>query len=272
MVGDGSQRQGRKGRKPSHKSQLESEQSKLPRDQQSADDQNPVGHEQPRPHRDPPQILRLRQTRAEHGEGEHQPEVRGVEDVASTPADQVLRCHRDGDHADKDPDAVQAPPLAMKGAGRPQDEGGAVAGQQSAGRPHDRLVLEDGDDEFDQGARRETDENLRHREPEAEHGLAEYLEGDQHRSHVHPRIADGGQDDRVLAAENPNRPALSATRRNAHRSGGSRITAGHPSVTVGAVRPLQNHPLVSISFAVAGMLPGTGRVDRSGGGCRPLGV
>src|SRR5437588_612693 len=102
---------------------------------------------------------------------------------------------------------MHAPPLAVQCAGSSQDERGTVAGQQSACRPHDRRVLEEGDNEFDQGAGRETDENLRHREPEAEHRLAQHLKRHQHRGYVHSGVADAGEDDRVLPAEQTNRRA-----------------------------------------------------------------
>ena len=100
----------------------------------------------------------------------------------------------------------------MKRAGRSQDEGRAVASQQSARRPHDGAVLEEGDPEFDQGAGRKTDENLGHREPEAEHRLAQHLERYQHGCDMHPWITQAGKDDRVFPAEEAHRPALGAHR------------------------------------------------------------
>jgi len=65
-----------------------------------------------------------------------------------------------------------APPIAVERAWDSQDEGRAVTRQQSAGRPQDGLVLEEGDDELDQGAGRQASQDLRDREPEAEDGLA----------------------------------------------------------------------------------------------------
>ena len=107
---------------------------------------------------------------------------------------------------------MRAPPLAVKRAGRSQDEGRAVAGQQSARRPHDGAVLEEGDPEFDQGAGQKTDENLGDGKPEAEHRLAQHLERHQHGSDVHSGIAQAGEDDRVFPAEEAHRPALGAHR------------------------------------------------------------
>src|SRR5205807_5296856 len=144
--------------------------------------------------------------------GQDQSEVGGVEDVSSVPADEVLRRHRDGDHADEDPDPMEAPPVAVDGTRDTQDESGAVAGEQSAGGPEEGLVLEDADAELDERAGSQAGQDLRHREPKAENCLAQRLEGQQHRGDVQPGIADAGQDDAVFATADPDsyRPAAAA--------------------------------------------------------------
>ena len=75
MVRHGSQRQRRQPRKRCHEPQLEAEETQLPRDQQPADDQDRIGHDQPWAHRDPPQILGLRETRAQRDKRDDQAEV-----------------------------------------------------------------------------------------------------------------------------------------------------------------------------------------------------
>ena len=97
--------------------------------------------------------------------------------MPSLPADQVLGRHREGDHADEDQEPMLAPPLAVNRAWDPEDEGGAVPGQQPAGRPHDDLVLEESHSELDQRTRGEADQDLGHREPEIQDRLPEDLEG-----------------------------------------------------------------------------------------------
>jgi hypothetical protein len=59
-------------------------------------------------------------------------------------------------------------------------------------------------------AGRKTNEDLRHREPEAQNRLAQYLERNQHEGDMHPGIANAGKDDRVFPAEHANGPALAA--------------------------------------------------------------
>ncbi len=162
MVGDGHQREGREQRERGHESQLEAEQLQLPADQQAAADEDPVGDVHPRPQRDPPQILRFGELGPESDESYDQAEVRGIEDVAALPADQILRRHRDDDDRYEDPDPVQTPPVTVQRPGSAQDEGRAVSGEQAAGRPQDDLVLEEGDDELEESPDGETDEDLRH--------------------------------------------------------------------------------------------------------------
>src|SRR5690242_10777607 len=93
-----------------------------------------------------------------------------------------------------------APPLAMERPGHAQDERGAVAGQQAARRPQDRLVLEEFVAEIEQGAADQTHQDLGDREAEIEYRLAEDLEREQHRGHVQARIPEARPEDAVLAA------------------------------------------------------------------------
>ena len=97
MQWSGDQRHGQGGEsgEAGHESQFQSQQPELPPDQQTSDDQHGVGDDQPAPHRDPPEILWLGETRAERDEGDDQSQVRRIEDVTALPANQVFRRHRD---------------------------------------------------------------------------------------------------------------------------------------------------------------------------------
>src|SRR5260370_1323035 len=111
-------------------------------------------------------------------------DVGRVEDVPSAPPDEVLGGHAERHDADEDLDPVKAPPLSVQRAGRPQDEGRAVSGQEPARRPQEHVVLEEGHPELDQCAHGQADQDLRHRKPEAEHGLPQHLAGQEHRRDV----------------------------------------------------------------------------------------
>ena len=201
MVGHRRERERHEQREGRHEAQLETEQLELPSDQEAAADEDRVGHDHPRAERDPPQVLRLGVLRAQRDESEHEAEVRRVEDVAALPADQVLGRHRDGDHGDKDPDPVHAPPLAVQRPWHAEDERRAVAGEQTAGRPQDHLVLEEADAELDQRADREADQDLGDREPEVEHCLAQGLQREEDRGDVEAWVANAWQKHRVGAPE-----------------------------------------------------------------------
>src|SRR5439155_892375 len=108
------------GREGGHVAGHEPEQLELPGDQQASPDEHCVRHDHPHPHRDPPQVLRLGVLRSEHNEGQDERDVGGVEDMPSLPADEVLRGHGEGDHADEDVNPVLAPPSAVYLAGDAQ--------------------------------------------------------------------------------------------------------------------------------------------------------
>ena len=65
-------------------------------DGQAAGDDQRDRQREPEGHRPPPEVEWFGTGLAEHQEAEDEPEVRGVEDVAASPADQVLRQERDG--------------------------------------------------------------------------------------------------------------------------------------------------------------------------------
>jgi len=149
-----------------HEPKHQSEHAQLPSDQQAPADQDDVGHRHPETHRYPPEVERLRVLRAESDEGEDKGDIGRVEDVPSLPADQVLGGHPERHHADKDLDPMRAPPLAVEGAWDAKDESRAVACQQAARRPDDRVVLEKHHQELDERAGGEADQDLGDREPE----------------------------------------------------------------------------------------------------------
>ena len=160
VVWHGRERQGDEGGEPEHVAELEAEQLELPADEDAADDEDRVREVHPGPERDPPEILGLGELWPERDERDHQAEVGRVEDVPALPPDQVLRSHREGDHAQEDPDSVQAPPVAVQRAGHAEDEGGAVARKKARGRPQDDPVLEEADDELDQRPGCQADQDL----------------------------------------------------------------------------------------------------------------
>ena len=214
VVGYRRERQGDEGGEPEHVAELEAEQLELPADEDAADDEDRVREVHPGPERDPPEILGLGELWPERDERDHQTEVGGVEDVPALPPDQVLRSHREGDHAQEDPDSVQAPPVAVQRAGHAEDEGGAVACQQTARRPQDHLVLEEGDGELDQRSGGKADQDLSDREAEVEDGLPQHLERKQHGGHVQARVSEAWEQDRVIAAADTHGASL-----RAHRGG-----------------------------------------------------
>src|SRR5256885_3824621 len=248
-------------REGGHVAGHEPEQLKLPGDQQASPDEHGVRHDHPQPHRNPPQVLRLGVLRPKHNEGQDERDVGGVEDVPSLPADEVLRGHGEGDDADEDVNPVLAPPLAVYRAWDPEDEGGAVPGQQPAGRPHDDLVLEESHSELDQRTCGEADQDLGHREPEIQDRLPEDLEGQEDRRHVESGIPDARQQDRVLPPPDPNAPAPGA--RPARRLAGyaqparrRRVGGRHGRVTVMVSGPLHGQAAVRIQIrllAAAGL-------------------
>ena len=102
------------------------------------DDRQPEGD--PREHRPPPEVQRLRPRLAEDEEARDERDVGRVEDMPPAVADEVLGEDREDRHADVDPPAVQAPPVPVLRAGDAEDEGDAVRGQQRARRPHDHAA------------------------------------------------------------------------------------------------------------------------------------
>ncbi len=184
------------------------EEAESRQDGQAAGDDECDCQREPWGHRAPPEVEWLGTVLAEHKEAKNEPEVRGVEDVASSPADQVLRQERDGGRRREDPRSVKAPPVAVRRSRHTQDERDSVAGQERARRPHDHVLAEEGNADLEHRARSDRDEDLGDRETEPEHGLAENLQRDDHRREVEARVPVRGQQDRVLRSpDRQHRPA-----------------------------------------------------------------
>ena len=145
--------------------------------------------------------------------------------MSAAPPNQILRGHGERDHADEHPDAVGAPPVAVKRARRAEDEGGAVACQQTARRPQDHLVLEEGDGELDQRSGGKADQDLSDREAEVEDGLPQHLERKQHGGHVQARVSEAWEQDRVITAADMHGASLRAHRGGRWPGGRRRVHA-----------------------------------------------
>ena len=169
-----------------------------------------------RRHRPPPELEWIGPLRAEQQEAQHEPEVRGVEDVVAPELDQVLGQQRDGGGAREDPPAVHAPPVAVLGPRHAEDEGDAVSREQRARRPEDHVLAPEGDSHLEHCAGEQRDEDLGDREPEVERDLPEHLQRDDHGREVQSRVADARQQDRVLRAADPH-GRLAGGRGRAHR-------------------------------------------------------
>ena len=174
-------------------------------DREAADDDDRQRERHPGRHRPPPEVERLGARGAEHEEAEDEPEVGRVEDVAAAELDHVLGEQRDRRRAHEDPPAVQAPPVAVLGAGDAEDEGDSVPGQQRARRPHEHVLAKEGDADLEHSAGEQRDEDLGDRQAEVERHLAEHLERDDHGRQVQARIPPRRQEHRVLRASNPDR-------------------------------------------------------------------
>ena len=155
--------------------------------------------DEPRRHRRPPELERLRAARSEQQEEEHETEVRGVEDVpAAERGSGTWRAVRRPRPPAKIHDPRSAPPVAVLGARHAQDEGDAVSRQECARGPHDHVLAPEGDPELEHARTcRSDDEDLGDREPEVERDLPEHLQRDDHRREMQPRVARRRQQDRV---------------------------------------------------------------------------
>ena len=178
------------------------QQPQPPQDREAAADDDREREREPGPHRPPPELERVGVLRAEQQEAEHEPEVRGVEDVTASELDQVLREQRDGCRGGEDPPAVHAPPVAVLRPGHAEDEGDAVSGQERARRPEDHVLAPERDPHLEHRARQQRDEDLRDREPELERHLPQDLERDDHGRQVEARVADVRQQHRIRRASN----------------------------------------------------------------------
>jgi hypothetical protein len=173
------------------------EQSQAREDREPAGDDDREREHHPRRQRRPPEVERLGETGREEQEAQDEPDVRGVEDVASADADDVLREQGDRRHSCEDPPPAQAPPVAVLRSGDAQDERDAVAGQQGARRPHDHALPAERDRDLEHRAGAERDEDLGDGEVEAERRLSQHLERDDHCSQMQPRVARRRQQDWV---------------------------------------------------------------------------
>ena len=172
-------------------------------DREAPDDDDRQREREGRRHRAPPEVKRIGALGAQCEKAEDEPEVRRIEDVGAPEPDQVLGEERDGCSAGEDPPAVRAPPVPVLGTRHTQDERDAVAGEERARRPDERLLPPEDDGDFERGARHDRDQDLRDRKTEVERDLPQDLEGDDHGGQVQARVAHAGQHDRDSACRGP---------------------------------------------------------------------
>ncbi len=184
------------------------EQAQPPENQEAAGDDEDQREREPRGHRPPPEVERLRELRAEHEKAQDEPEVGRIEHVAAVEADQVLREQSHRRRPGEDPPAAHAPPVPVLRPRDAQDEGDAVPGQKRARGPHQHLLTPKRDPDFEHGTGTERDEDLGDRETEVERHLPEHLQRDDHCREVEARIPDCRQQHRIRGAPDPqSRPA-----------------------------------------------------------------
>ena len=149
------------------------------------------------------------------------PKFDGLKMWLATHADQILREQSDRGRSREDPPALHAPPVAVLRARHSEDERDAIAGQQCARRPHDHVLASERDRELENAGSDERDEDLGDRQAEVEGDLAEHLQRDDHGCEMQPRVAERGQQDRVLRAPEAQRRAFRLARARsfgAHRT------------------------------------------------------
>ena len=123
-------------------------------------------------------------------------------------------------------DAVEAPPIAVAGAGRAQDERHAIAGENAAGWPGQNVAGAKDEGSVDGRAHPDGDKDLRDGELEAEHRLPEHLEGQDHGREAQTGVAPAGQDNgNAPSADHDRAPSCWWGRRHAS-DGGQRCPPG----------------------------------------------
>ena len=227
---------GEPGRERRPEPHRDAEQADAPEDHEAVQHDDPQAERDPREHRPPPEVQRLRARLAEDEEARDERHVGRVEDVAPAVADEVLREDREDPHGDVDPPAVQAPEIAVLGPRDAQDERDAVRRQQRARRPHDHAALAELERHVEHGAGRERQEDLGGRDAEVQDRLPEDLQRPDDRRQMHPRIPPARQDHAVAPA-----PDAQPGSRRPDRGG-----RGHPPE--GVMRPA---PARSVSLPAA---------------------
>ena len=178
-----------------------------PGDQQAADDDDRVGGDHPDVQRRPPEVERFHARAAEHDERHDQTDVGRVEDVRAAVPDDVLRQEREAGHDREHLPGVGVPRVVGRRPDDAEDQRDAAPGQHRAGGPHERPALAEGQDDFDDRAGQDRRKDLRDRHVEVQPDLPEDVDRDDDRRDVQARIADVGQDQRVGAAADRQRPA-----------------------------------------------------------------
>ena len=182
------------------------------------------------------------------------PDIRGVEAVAPAGPHRVLHEQRPERREDEEVDPVQAPPVAVLGARRAQDERDAVAGQQRAGGPREDALALERHGRVDDRADADRHEDLRDRELELQHGLAQDLERDDHRRELQPRVAPVGQDH----GDRPSSPAAAAGRSRRRGRGAGDGAGGRPGCAIAAAicgSPAMGRPCAVIAACPRPVMP-----------------
>ena len=177
-------------------SQPHPQQAQPPSDQAKPQADHYQGGDKADGHRSPPQILEIYLQcihssdwqKAECHDANNQAEVGRVENVATLPSDHILRKQGEPSNRRERPPASCGPPIAVFGAGHPEDECDPVSGEHGAGGPHQRASLPESDRDLEGSADSDRHQDLRDREIELEDDLPKYLDGCDDESNVQPWV------------------------------------------------------------------------------------
>ena len=154
----------------------------------------------------PPEVERLDHAASEHDEGDDEPDVGRVEHVRPVVVDDVLGEERERGDDREDVPGVGVPRVVRRRPDDAQDEGDAAPGEHRAGRPDEGAARAEGEGDLDDRGGQDRGEDLRDAHPEAQAGLPQDVDRDDHGRDVQPRIADVRQDQRVAGLAERERP------------------------------------------------------------------
>ena len=139
----------------------------------SADEDDRVGDDHPHVERRPPEVEGLQAAIAEDQEGEHQADVRRIEDVLAAIPNQILLDQGECGDAGKHVEVVRGPGLVRGRAHDAHEERYAAAREEGTSGECEDAVTAERDGDLDDRARQDRGEDLPHTQGPVEHELAE---------------------------------------------------------------------------------------------------